>query len=162
MGVVKKVIRLFWLYVTAVIGAATLSLGVYILWLLTYGLHRFSLPIAINLSCFLALPFGSVLGMYFMDKWLYESPKYLVQRILTAFLMSVGGFVSIVIAVTQAQRTILLSPPAHALFLYPCIIAFFSLIGYQLTGLLKKGMAQVLLDNEVSPAKGDKSDEREK
>jgi len=156
MGIGHKVARLFLLYAAAAIGSIVSGVCCWIL--VVFTLLR--LPhTAYEVIGFLALPIGSALGMYLLDKWLYKTPRYLVWRILAAYLMSIGGFILLVMNATQTQKNVLLSPlPFEAFLLHPIIIGFFSLIGYMFVGLFttKTTESQTSSDEEDSLPEEDK------
>ena len=139
MKVVQISVKGFLLYIAAVIGASVLGISGYTFCLFT-DLYR--LASVTTIICFLCLPIGSALGMYLLDRWIYEPPRHLIWRILVASLIGVGGFKLITICVTQSQKDILLSPLPSELFLHPVIVAFFSLIGYLFVGLFEKGRSK--------------------
>lgn len=137
--------RFFRLYIAAIIGAFALSMFGFISCLFTTLFHFADTTKTV---CFLALPVGGATGMYLLDKWIYEAPRHFIWRMLAAVLMSVAGFIVIVVSVSQNQKDILLSPLPHELFLHPLIIAFFSLIGYLLAGILEGRQVRAQSFNE--------------
>lgn len=145
MKIIQITTRMFFLYIVAVIGASALSMFAFIFCLFTTIFH---LAATTKIVCFLALPVGSAMGMYLLDKWIYEPPRHFIWRMLAAVLMSVSGFIVIVVSVSQNQKDILLSPLPHELFLHPVIISFFSLIGYMLAGMLESRQARAQSFNE--------------
>ena len=134
MTSVQIIVRLFLLYIASVIGAVALGICVFVFCLFTTIFYSATTT---TVMCFLAMPVGSTLGMYLLDKWVYRPPTYFIWRMLTAVLMSVAGFILIVLSVTQNQKDILLSPLPSELYLHLLIIGFLSLAGYILVGLIK-------------------------
>jgi len=134
MKIFKVISRLFFLYVVAIICAPLLGMFAYVFCIFT-AIYR--LATVTKIICFLAMPIGSALGMYLLDKWIYKPPTYFIWRMLTAVLISVGGFTLIAVNISQDRRDLLLSPLPSELYLHFLIIGFFSLTGYVLAGLIE-------------------------
>jgi hypothetical protein len=103
--------------------------------------------IMFNLILFLGIPLGGPLGMLFVDRVIFKSTTHYVWRIVTGSLMGVLGsaFVYWVLPLCGVDFDAWF-PPISDIYLtwgiesFFLISVFFSLIGYNAIGLLKRDM----------------------
>ena len=137
METIDKIIRLFSLYIAAVVGAFALSVC---FWALSFLACLFYVPTLLCLVWLIGIPLGSTLGIYIQDKRKYELPTYLPWRISSAFLVSLFGVMMVlkVLPLYGIDITDWLPPVFGKKIAIEFDLlngSFFSLIGYLLISL---------------------------
>ena len=159
METVDKVIRLFSLYIAAVVGAFALSICFWVLCFgsaLVFGPIMY-LPTLFYLILSVGIPLGSALGIYIQDKRKYKLPTYLFYRISTAFLFGIFCILLIRIwsdyvgGIGLLTHSLLGRHEGSAILLLPFVNAFFSLIGYHFISLFGRRKAP---ESETLPSIG--------